>query len=197
MTEEPDHVAYFGYGSLVNELTWARPYQMQPAEVNNWTREWKHCVDTPFGKVCALTASRSQGRKLQGVLIRCTAAELHEVDLREIGYQRDRLESSDIEIETAADDKFIYRSKSNCYRDGDENYPLWLSYIEVVLFGYLRVFGEEGVDQFIATTSGWDTPVLDDRLNPIYPRAGQLTPNIRSLIDRKLESVIAGNFIPR
>src|SRR4051794_39444257 len=83
-----DEVAFFGYGSLVNEFTWTRAYAMEPAEVHGWTRQWKHCVDTPFGSVCALTVCPTHDSDIQGILIKCSERELAEVDEREIGYER-------------------------------------------------------------------------------------------------------------
>ena len=79
-----DVVAYFGYGSLVNELTWLqserRPLERHPVEVQNWSREWAHCADTPHGPVCVLTAVARAGSRIQGVLIRCDAADLAQID---------------------------------------------------------------------------------------------------------------------
>lgn len=38
-----------------------------------------------------------------------------------------------------------------------------LSYLDVVVQEYLRVFGIDGLSHFFDTTDGWDTPVLNDR----------------------------------
>src|SRR5215216_1005069 len=89
-------VAFFGYGSLVNELTWPRVYEREPAEIQNWVRAWKHCVDTPFGRVCALTATRSTKKSIQGVFITCRFDELADLDQREIGYERIQIAPMDV-----------------------------------------------------------------------------------------------------
>jgi hypothetical protein len=64
-----------------------------------------------------------------------------------------------------------------------------LSYIDVVVQGYLREFGEEGVARFFATTDGWDAPVADDRADPIYLRHQTLTRAERALVDRWLDDL--------
>ena len=65
-------VAYFGYGSLVNELTWLqserRHPERYPVDVQNWTRQWGHCLDTPHGSGCVLTAVERAGGRIQGIL---------------------------------------------------------------------------------------------------------------------------------
>jgi hypothetical protein len=88
-------VAFFGYGSLVNEQTLAGKYSVQLSEIENWTREWRHCVDTPFGRVCALTVSREENARVEGVFITCKDFELAQFDEREMGYRRVELSRTD------------------------------------------------------------------------------------------------------
>ena len=45
---------------------------------------------------------------------------------------------------------------------------------------------EKGVERFFYTTLGWDTPVLNDRAAPLYPRAQTLTPDQTALVDSHL-----------
>jgi glutathione-specific gamma-glutamylcyclotransferase len=193
-----DKIAYFGYGSLVNELTWARPYKMEPAELRNWAREWNHCVDTPFGRVCALTVSRSDFGRVQGVFIRSTRSEIIEVDDREIGYVREAIPPSDIVTHKSSlpPELYIYRSEERFRRGASDEYPLWLSYVDCVIVGYLKVFGKGGVDTFIASTEGWRGPILDDRAKPLYPRAVRLSEEERQFIDERLGEIKGLKFIP-
>ena len=69
------------------------------------------------------------------------------------------------------------------------DHPILLSYLDVVLQGYLHVFGEAGVQHFMETTDGWDTDVLNDRANPIYPRAQSLSADEIALVDACLTQV--------
>jgi hypothetical protein len=176
-TSTSDTVAYFGYGSLVNELTWLqserRHPERYPVEVQNWTREWGHCVDTPHGPGCVLTAVERAGSRIQGILIRCHTADLAQVDAREAGYDRVELPHRDVltSIGDLPEKLYIYKSKSSHYRPGGVDYPIWFSYAEAVLHGFLSVFKAEGVDRFIESTGGWTVPVIDDRDNPQYRRS--------------------------
>jgi glutathione-specific gamma-glutamylcyclotransferase len=170
-------VAYFGYGSLVNELTWLqcerRHPERYPVEVQNWTRQWKHCVDTPHGSGCVLTAVERAGSRIHGILVCCDAADLAEIDAREDGYDRVELPRRDVLscLGNLPDKLYIYKSKPSQYRPGGVSCPIWYSYAEAVLHGFLTVFKTAGVDEFIRSTSGWTVPVIDDRDRPQYRRA--------------------------
>jgi hypothetical protein len=172
-----DSVAYFGYGSLVNELTWLqserRHPERYPVEIQNWTREWGHCVDSPHGPGCVLTAIERAGSRIQGILIRCDAADLLQIDAREAGYDRVELPRRDVlcSIGNLPEKLYIYKSKPSHYRLGGADYPIWFSYAEAVLHGFLSVFKTEGVDRFIESTGGWTVPVVDDRDSPQYRRS--------------------------
>ena len=184
-------VAFFGYGSLVNEFTWSRDYDSQPLEIRNWIREWRHCVDAPFGRTCALTVTRRPNSRLQGILIRCNADELAQIDEREIGYERVELSHHDVVsvVENLPKRLYIYTSMPDYNRWGSWEYPIWFSYAEVVLYGYLKVFEKEGVDKFIHSTSGWMAPILDDRKAPRYPRISKLPMEDRTFIERKIQNI--------
>jgi hypothetical protein len=161
----------------VNELTWLqserRHPERYPAEVQNWTREWGHCFDTPRGPVCVLTAAERTGGRIQGILIRCDAADLAQIDAREAGYDRVELPRRDVlsSVDDLPEKLYIYKSRPAHYRPGDTDFRIWYSYVETVLHGFLSVFKTEGVDAFIRSTDGWTVPVIDDRDNPQYRRS--------------------------
>jgi hypothetical protein len=190
-------VAYFGYGSLVNELTWLqserRHTERYPVEIANWTREWGHCVDTPRGPMCVLTAVERAGSRIQGILIRCDAADLAQIDAREDGYDRIELPRRDVlsPVGDLPEKLYIYKSRSAHYRPGNADYPIWFSYVEAVLHGFLSVFKTEGVDAFIRSTSGWAAPVIDDRGNPQYHRSpqGLISAEAKLYIEQKIRQI--------
>ena len=64
-----------------------------------------------------------------------------------------------------------------------------LSYIDVVVQGYLREFGEAGVARFFDTTDGWNAPIADDRADPVYGRHQRLNSNERGLVHDHLHAV--------
>ena len=63
------------------------------------------------------------------------------------------------------------------------------SYLDVVMQGFLHVFGSDGAAQFVRTTDGWDIPIRDDRAAPIYPRAQVLTAEETALVDALLREM--------
>jgi len=76
----------------------------------------------------------------------------------------------------------------------DKDHPILLSYVDAVLQGYLREFGEAGAERFCATTEGWNTPVRNDRSNPVYPRAQKLSAAEQAFVDDMLLTLRAKVF---
>ena len=67
--------------------------------------------------------------------------------------------------------------------------PIALSYLDVVVQGYLAEFGEAGVARFFETTDGWDAPVLNDRDAPIYRRHRPSSAKERRLVSDHLSAL--------
>ena len=88
-------------------------------------------------------------------------------------------------------DAVIYRAKAAADRWGNADFPVVLSYVDVILGGYMAEFGEAGAERFMATTDGWFVPIVDDRAAPTYPRAVALTAQQRRFVDRLLQMVDA------
>ena len=70
-----------------------------------------------------------------------------------------------------------------------DEHPILLSYLGTVIQGYLNEFGQDGVRSFFDTTSGWDAPILDDRKEPIYPRAQWLNPEENTLLESEMQRI--------
>ena len=64
--------------------------------------------------------------------------------------------------------------------------PILLSYLDVVLQGYLDMFGEAGARKFFDTTENWHAPIRNDRHDPVYPRAQRLASEEIAWIDAEL-----------
>ena len=104
------------------------------------------------------------------------------LDKREGGYARIDA-SAQVTHEATATDIAAYQvPPTNQVADGTHH--ILLSYLDVVVQGFLREFGEAGAEAFFATTDGWDTPILNDRADPLYPRAQKLTAQEQNLTDR-------------
>jgi hypothetical protein len=140
-----------------------------------------------------LTAVERAGSRIQGILIRCDAADLAQIDAREAGYDRVELPHRDVmsSVSDLPEKLYIYKSKAMHYRPGGADFPVWFSYVEAVLHGFLSVFKTEGVDEFIRSTSGWTVPVLDDRDNPQYRRSPKKLISIadKGYIERKIREI--------
>ena len=202
-------VHYFGYGSLVNRQTRPPTEAFEATSVAGWQRSWSHRVNNPEAAsvelVCAssttggldsvsaqsgpetpvgystLTVVPAPGVQIDGVVVSINARDLPTLDEREKGYSRCTVQSV-----KSTDPVAMYVSQSEHVNTVSSAYPLVQSYVDCVLAGFLTVFGWEGVDRFIATTTGWATPILADRAAPLYPRAVSLEPDLEQLFDERI-----------
>ena len=172
---------FFGYGSLVNTKTHSYPDAV-PATLVGWRRTW---VATPRFGVVLLTGTRAPGHKIQGLIATVPKADWAALDAREAGYKRlsatDDVEHSHNAVREVA----VYEvSEENRLPGG--NHMILLSYLDVVVQGFYEVYGAQGVQDFFDTTDGWNTPIVNDRASPIYPRHQQLTQAQTQLVDDHL-----------
>ncbi len=174
---------FFGYGSLVNRATHGYGAARR-ATLRGWRRAWRY---TQFRAGPFLTAVPCPQSRIEGLVAQVPSADWRALDTREIGYARLplgpelRIDDAELEAETQ-----IYAVPAEDTIEPDEKQPILLSYVDVVIQGYLREYGTEGVARFIATTDGWDAPILDDRAAPLYPRHQRLEAFERALVDRHL-----------
>jgi len=174
---------FFGYGSLVNRATHSYP-EAQTATLNGWRRTW---VRTTLRDVVFLSIHPANGHSIDGVIAAVPGADWAALDLRESGYARIDATAQVTHTSPATDIAAYQVPAENQCASGDHH--ILLSYLDVVVQGFLREFGEAGAEAFFATTDGWDTPVNDDRAAPLYPRAQQLSTAERAITDRLLAQV--------
>ena len=178
---------FFGYGSLVNAKT--HVYQdTRPATLRGWRRIWRR---TDMRDQAFLTIVPDETTQLKGLIAQVPDADWQALDAREVGY--DRLHATgQVDHDCHPDLHVAIYSipQATCYLP-DTEHPILLSYLDVVLQGYLHVFGPQGVVHFMDTTDGWDTPILNDRDAPRYPRAQQLSQAETALVDEHLRAVNA------
>ncbi|MEX0284756.1 MAG: gamma-glutamylcyclotransferase family protein [Paracoccaceae bacterium] len=170
---------FFGYGSLVNLATHDFPNPHQ-ARLRGWRRTWRH---TDLREVAFLTIEPDPECEIEGMIAHVPNNDWAALDEREWAY--DRLPASE-QVTHPVDralDVAIYTVPTERASQAGKAHPILLSYLDVVVQGYLNVFGTQGAVDFFATTSGWDAPVLDDRAAPIYPRHQQLNDAERSVVD--------------
>lgn len=181
---------FFGYGSLVNLRT--HNYGgAHPISLHGWQRVWLSSSrrDRSF-----LSVQPAQGVTVQGLLAEVPDDGWAALDKREFAYARHRLDVSAMSGTHAGhSDVQIYQGDPAFIAPQHIKKPILLSYLDVVVQGYLKHFGTEGVDAFFATTEGWGTPIRNDRHAPQYARTQNLSSKETALVDwhlTKLSAVI-------
>ena len=173
-------ITYFGYGSLVNTKTLEADARVTAGTLAGWRREWRAWWradgDPTLPKVCTLTVARDAASAIQGVMVSEPAHRLETLNRRERRYTRvtEGIASAfrcDERGMSARQGAFLYEADAEIRRWGDRERPILQSYLDCVFAGFFDFWGEEGVRGFVATTHGWQAPVLADRHAPLYPRA--------------------------
>ncbi|MBL4766973.1 MAG: gamma-glutamylcyclotransferase [Rhodobacteraceae bacterium] len=173
---------FFGYGSLVNRATHTFP-QVNRANITGWRRGWRH---TDLRDAAFLTAIPDINTTIQGLIAHVPNDDWVALDKREWAYDRVPVTSA-VAHPIARDlDIAVYAVPAERQSHPSTKHPILLSYLDVVVQGYLQEFGEDGARQFFETTDGWDIPVLNDRKSPRYVRHQTLTANQTAFVDRHL-----------
>jgi len=175
---------FFGYGSLVNRATHGFA-GAAPARLKGWRRVWRHTLLRP---VAYLTVVPDDICEIDGLIAAVPAGDWAALDQRERAYTRLAAQHQITHDLAHAPEIALYTIPEGKHGTPDETCPALLSYIDVVVQGYLREYGEAGVRRFFATTDGWDAPVLDDRATPVYPRHSVLNGDERGLVDEMLRA---------
>ncbi len=176
---------FFGYGSLVNRTT--HDFQdCRPAVLTGWRRVWRH---TSLRPAAFLTSVRAEGSEIDGVTALVPNGDWKALDAREYAYARSdvahQLRQEAVERRVVQ----VYAIPDGAHGAPTELHPILLSYLDVVVQGFLREFGEAGVARFFDTTDGWEAPVLDDRRDPVYSRHRRLTADETDLVDGYVRSL--------
>jgi len=173
---------YFGFGSLVNEQTLPKGARWQKATLRGWRRSWRHPI--PGTRTwAAMDVLPDENSSIDGLLLVGGEHIDQYLVQREAGYCAATLDRKVLELEQPLGHcatPCLWRSKS----PHQGTTPLWLmqSYIDVVMVGYLRHFGEAGLQRFVESTDNWHLPTFDDREQPRYPRSINLSKRERELI---------------
>lgn len=177
----------FGYGSLVNRGTHAFE-ELYPARVAGWGRRWCHWVDASFYRCTSLTVAPDPAASISGLVMGTPPTTHDGLNEREAGYDRIIIDAGAIAHSGPAGVEVeLYQSRDQ--RPGADHAPILQSYVDTVMQGFEQEFGREGLHQFVAETSGWDTPILRDRAAPHYPRATSLLTGQARLFDTILEDI--------
>jgi hypothetical protein len=175
------HPCFFGYGSLVNRDTHVYENAAR-AQLQGWRRTW---VYTSTRGQAFLSVIPDADTTIDGLIAEVPHGDWEALDAREYGYNRIASGDAALHPLTPAPQISHYAVPQETWVNSTNNHIL-LSYLDVVIQGYLREFGAAGVANFFATTDRWDTPVLNDRAAPIYPRAQPLSAQETALVDQHL-----------
>ena len=179
------HPHFFGYGSLVNRDTHSFA-PVHRSRIKGWRRVWHRA---PVRPAAFLSVVRDENAEIEGVIAPVPNDDWVALDAREYAYDRISVSDAVTHQADAVRDISIYAIPPHAAAPPNEDHPILLSYIDAVMQGYLREFGEAGATRFMTTTEGWDTAVRDDRDAPIYPRAQLLSGFERSFVDDMLSSI--------
>lgn len=157
--------SFFGYGSLVNAATHDYP-NTRPATLRGWRRHW---VQSATRNVAFLSVKPDPLSQISGLIADIGDIGWDILDEREAAYDRQILDTAGFEGIT------LYQAKPSAMAPMGGGKPILLSYLDCVVQGFASVYGPYGVRDFFRSTTGWDTPILNDRAAPIYPRAQTLS----------------------
>ncbi|MEL7430046.1 MAG: gamma-glutamylcyclotransferase, partial [Pseudomonadota bacterium] len=190
-------VAYFGYGSLVNQATLRTGFvDIFPASLGGWRRHWQgrtmaaRTIGEDMPDLSLLSVHRDDGCAIQGAMVVDLLENLPAVDERESGYQRVALSRDRVTVPpdvTLPDELYVYVADVPEAEVGGEF--LLQSYLDAVMQGFHRLYGPHGVQHFVETTKGFERPVIQDRNTPVYPRSVILNDGEAELFDAALRSV--------
>ncbi|SLN28495.1 hypothetical protein ROG8370_01098 [Roseovarius gaetbuli] len=178
---------FFGYGSLVNRDTHVFD-AAHPAKLRGWRRVWR---PTELRPVAFLTVVPDPASTIDGLIAAVPGADWPALDLREAAYARVPAHDQVTHSLPHRPEIAVYSIPEGAHGTPSIAHPILLSYLDVVVQGYAREFGPEGVARFFDTTHGWEAPILDDRAAPRYPRHQILSAAERGLADDHLERVNA------
>lgn len=176
---------FFGYGSLVNTATHDFP-DPRPARLAGWRRVWMH---TDMREAAFLTVIPDPDSTIDGLVAQVPGADWQALDRREWAYERVPVADQLSHTLSDVSDISVYAVPTARQTAQGGTHPVFLSYLDVVVQGYLQHFGQDGAKAFFASTSGWDVPIVDDRAMPRYPRHQRLSPAETGFVDAMLETV--------
>ncbi|MEL7395604.1 MAG: gamma-glutamylcyclotransferase [Pseudomonadota bacterium] len=176
---------FFGYGSLVNRKT--HDFEdIRTARLKGWRRIWRH---TDLRPVAYLTVVPDPMAEIDGLMAAVPDAGWGALDERERAYDRVSASHQIIHDIPQSPEIVVYSIPDGKHGQPENSCPVLMSYLDVVVQGYLQEFGEEGARAFFSTTHGWDAPIVNDRATPVYSRAQILSSDQRGLVDEMLTTL--------
>lgn len=178
----PNMQPVFGYGSLMNRSTLPYELVLRRASIRGWARQWRNPFVVNGVRMCCLTVQPRPNSALPGVVLSDGSQELDRILMER--------ESPDTIVSVLCMVDQSFTISANMYVAARKNMlwasaeaPIFLSYLDCVLQGCLRLYGPAGVVEFLTSTEGWHLPLIDDRKHPKYNRSIKLSKYETNLID--------------
>lgn len=175
---------FFGYGSLVNRRTHDHA-PAHPASLTGWRRAWRATDARP---AAFLTVVPDNTARIDGLIAAVGPDGWEALDRREAAYQRHPA-THQVRHAAPAQDVVVYAIAPDRMVPLTGDHPILLSYLDVVVQGFVSEYGEAGAEHFFTTTEGWEADVLNDRATPVYPRAQTLSETEHALVDAWLDQL--------
>jgi gamma-glutamylcyclotransferase (GGCT)/AIG2-like uncharacterized protein YtfP len=181
-------VYIFGYGSLIDADCRQRTFpgeKAYAARLHGYQRYWSGLKGSHDRS--AVVISPEAKASVNGVLIPFDETFLAQLDQREAGYDRVLLQAEQVELlsELPKPAAKIYVYVAQEYWHPQSDSPILQSYLDVCLRGCLAI-SEQYAREFLLSTNYWVSHWLDDRQQPLYPRAE----NIDALALEQIDSIL-------
>ena len=180
---QQSHPAFFGYGSLVNRATHDHA-PAAAATLRGWRRVWRQTRLRPF----AFLSAEPANAEIDGLVAAVPGGDWCALDEREAAYLRHPLDPAHLGAAPEWAGSVAIYAVDPAHHAAGARHPILLSYLDVVVAGFLREFGAAGAQRFFDTTAGW-TAIHDDRDAPLYPRHQTLGAAERAVTDRGIAAL--------
>ena len=192
----PEFFGYFGFGSLVNRNTLPDNHVCAiPATLKGWRRHWqarpKESMKSFGPQTLALLSVHEDATcEIRGLLIIDKAKNIPALKKREHSYNDVELSIADLILEnndlTEFSNVSVHVHVSPVRPASQKPMAILRSYLDVVMQGYYREYGEGGLEMLMQTTNGFDLPISEDRHSPIYPRHQPISKQETAIFDEVL-----------
>jgi len=180
----------FSYGSLISKESLAHTIgkdnagKAKTATLKGYERGWRNHVH--HEKRTGLGIIEKQDAEVNGIIFEIDEQHLDELDKREYGFDRRKLNSDLVEGNLWA--WFVVDPQVPT-----DEYPIALTYVDTVLAGCLT-HGVEFAKEFLRSTANWEYPFINDRDKPRFPRRAEISDSKILVINRLLKEILPAQY---
>jgi hypothetical protein len=178
-----------GYGSLLSQYSRQTYSQISgpsiPVIIKGWERAWITRSSTEMQTYAGAVPNSNRYLSAQLLALQFDESfEKREQDYRFTEVLTDSIDTlgnkHDADLQHLLATTPIYICETLVVEPSTNKFPVSLSYVETCLAGSYESCGEKGIEDFFATTTGWQqTHFYDDRSKHRYPRSTPIEDNLR------------------